>query len=162
MDQGRRQFDWSKLPFPDQKIPAAFARSHEKLLNALVYAIGAFARDNASLVDSDIIAATAALAETFQTLTKGIYYEKRPTYTLQAALCDAMKEALKELQKAEATEAGFPGSHDDDIRDALILMTQLGAMRENGRPRSRAFLDFLRHQIKPEELAKPANLIALP
>jgi hypothetical protein len=162
VDEERRKIDWSKIPFPDQKIPSSFARTHEKLLNALVFSICGFARDNSSLADSDVIATTTALAEAFQTLTKGIYYEKRPPYALQAGLYEAMKTTLRDLQKAEATEAGFPGSHDGDIRDALIVLAQLGAIRENGRPRSRAFLDFLRRQMKPQELPKSASNLVLP
>jgi hypothetical protein len=43
----------------------------------------------------------------------------------------------------------------------LIFLTQLGATRANGRPRGRAFLDFLRTQFKAEEFARPASKLVL-
>ncbi|HLY60481.1 MAG TPA: hypothetical protein VKV95_06910 [Terriglobia bacterium] len=159
----RKKFDWSKLPFADIKIPSSFAQGHVPLLNALTYTVSAFARDNASTVDTDVVASLQALAESYRTLSSGLYYEKPPDHRLQRELYDRLKGGIEEFKKAEAQNSNATVVRDGDIRDALIFFTQLGATYMNGRPKGRAYLDMLRSQIKSEEFAKPAsNIVLLP
>jgi hypothetical protein len=159
----RKKFDWSKLPFADIKIPPSFAQDHVPLLNALTYNICAFARDNALTVDADVMASLQALAESFRTLSSGLYYEKPPDHRLQRALYDLLKAGIEEYKKAEAQNTSATVVRESDIRDALIFFTQLGATYVNGRPKGRAYLDMLRSQIKSEEFSKPAsNIVLLP
>lgn len=162
-DLGRRKFDWSKLPFADVKIPSSFAHGHVPLLNALSYSICLFARDNSPTVDSDALASLQSLAESYRTLSSGLYYEKPPDHRLQRELYDRLKAAIEETKQTEAREAGAVAVRDGDIRDALIFFTQLGATYFNGRPKGRAFLDLLRSQFNSEEVAKPeSNIVLLP
>jgi hypothetical protein len=162
-DQARRKFDWSKLPFADVKIPPSFAHGHVPLLNALSYAISLFARSNPSTVDSDALASLQALAESYRTLSSGLYYEKPPDHRLQRKLYDRLKAAIEEHKQVVATETSAGAVRDGDIRDALIFFTQLGATYFNGRPKGRTFLDLLRSQIKTEDLTKPeSNIVLLP
>jgi hypothetical protein len=160
-DFERRQIDWSKVPFSDVKVPVSFAQSHGSLLAALNYAVCTYARDHRPLVDSDVVAALQALAETYRTLASGIYYENPPTYVLQRELYEALKAALEQYKKRETEQVGLSSTRDSEIRDALIFLTQLGAARTNSRPKSRAFLDLLRSQFKPEEFSKPESKIVL-
>jgi len=160
-DLARRKFDWSKLPFADVKIPSSFAHGHVPLLNALSYAICLFARGNSLTVDSDALASLQALAESYRTLSSGLYYEKPPDHRLQRELYDRLKAAIVEYKQAEAGEA--VAVRDGDIRDALIFFTQLGARYFNSRPKGRAFLDLLRSQFNSSEVAKPeSNVVLLP
>lgn len=162
-DFERREFDRGKIPFADTKIPSSFVSAHEKLLSALSYAICIYAREHSGLVDTDVVASLESLAETHRTLSSGIYYEKPPDYVLQRELCEALKAALEDYRKAEARQAALSGTRDGEIRDALIFLAQLGAMRSNGRPKGRAYLDFLRSQFESDEFSKPApNLLVLP
>ena len=160
---GRREVEWSKVPFSDTKIPAPFVMEHQSLLLALSYSLCSAARDNRLVRDSDVLASVAALAETYKTLTSGIYYEKAPDFRVQREIYDALKLAIEEFRKRAAQQAGVGSMKDSEIRDALIFLSQLGAMHTNGRPKGRAFLDFLRSQFKPEEFSKPAsNIVLLP
>ncbi len=162
-DRERRDIDWSKLPFAEVKVPPSFARDHNRLLGALTYAVSLYAGANPGLVDSDALAAFTALAESFQTLASGIYYERPPTSSVSGGLYQALKSAIEDFRKAEAAESGSRATRDAEVRDALIFFTQLGATRTNGRPKGRAFLDLLRSQVKSEELSKPAsNIILMP
>ena len=160
-DLERREVDWSKVPFADAKIPAAFVAEHEKLLLALSYTICRAAQDDLRVVDSDVLAALGALVEAYRTLSSGIYYEKPPDYRVQREIYDAVKLAVEEFKKADAQTRGMSGLRDGEIRDALTFLTQLGATRANGRPKGRAFLYFLRTQFKSEEFSKPASKIVL-
>lgn len=162
-DSERREIDRSKLPFPDFKIPASFPRSNGPLLMALNYAICAYARQRPQVVDADVIGAFQALAETYRTLTSGIYYEKPPDYLLQRELYEALKGTLEDFRKRETEQVGVSSTRDSEIRDALMFFSQLGATRTNGRPKGRAFLDLLRSQLPPEELTRPqSNIVLLP
>jgi len=164
-DQERREreFDRSKLPFPDVRIDPPFVRDHGPLLNAINYAVALYARDNRALVDADVVAALQALAEAYRTLSSGLYYEKPPDYLYQRGLYNALKNGLEEFKKLETQRTGLSSTRDSEIRDALIFFAQLGAHYHNGRPKSRAYLDMLRHQTGAEELSKPAsNLLVLP
>jgi len=159
----RKKFDWSKLPFPDVKIPSSFAQEHVPLLNALNYTISIFARDNRLTVDSDVMASLHSLAEAYRTLSSGLYYENPPDHRLQRELYGRLKAGIEEFKKAEAQNTSAATVRDGDIRDALIFFAQLGATYLNGRPKGRAFLDMLRSQIKSEDFAKPAsNIVLLP
>lgn len=160
----RKKFDWSKLPFADIKIPSSFAQEHVPLLNALTYTICVFARESAYTVDTDVLASLQALAESYRTLSSGLYYEKPPDHRLQRELYDRLKAGIEEFKKAAAQNTGAAPVRDGDIRDALIFFTQLGATYLNGRPKGRAFLDLLRRQIKSDEFSKPAsnNIVLLP
>jgi hypothetical protein len=162
-DLERREIDWSKVPFADTKIPASFITGHEKLLLALSYGVCLYARDNRQLVDADVLVALQALAETYRTLSSGLYYEQPPDYRFQRELYERLKAAVEDYKKAEAQQTGLASIRDGEIRDAAVFLAQLGATRTNGRARSRAYLDFLRTQFKSEEFAKPAsNIILLP
>jgi hypothetical protein len=162
-DVGRREIDWASVPFAETKIPSSFVVAHEPLILALGYALCLNARDNAAVTDSDAIASLQSLAESYQTLSNGIYYEKPPEYALQRGLYDALKAAIENYKKTDSRNAGLQTVHDSEIRDTLIFLAQLGATRTNGRPRGRAYLDFLRSQFKSEEIRKPSpGLLVVP
>jgi hypothetical protein len=160
-DLERRQIDWAKVPFPETKIPSSFVAAHEKLILALSYAVVRWAQDNPQTVDSDVEAALASLAEAYRTLSSGIYYERAPDYMLQRGLYDTLKSAIAEFRKMETQQVGVSSVRDGEIRDALIFLAQLGATRANGRPKGRAYLDFLRSQFNLKEVSRPASNIVL-
>jgi hypothetical protein len=158
-----REVDWSKIPFADVKVPASFARTHGGLLNLLSFAVSKYAVANRLLVDSDAQESLRALAETYRTLATGIVFERAPDYAVQRELYESLKSAIEDFKKAETEKLGMSSTRESDVRDALIFLTQLAAMRSNGRPKGRAFLDLLRSQFKAEELGKPAsNLVVIP
>jgi hypothetical protein len=163
-DYQRRDVDRNKLPFPDAEITASFLTSHEDLFIDLSYAICFCARANPAMVDSDVVAALQSLAEAYRTLASGIVYENPPASRIQLALYEAVKgelEQYKRQEKGEMVVATARNVRNSEIRDALVFLTQLGAVRSNGRPKGRAYLDFLRTQFKPETFSKPASDIIL-
>jgi hypothetical protein len=162
-DLGRREVEWASVPFADTKIPSSFVVQHEPLILALGYAICLNARDNPALTDTDAIAGVRALAEAYQTLSSGIYYEKPPDYAVQRGLYDALKAAIEDYRQTETRNAGIQTVRDSEIRDALIFLAQLGATRANGRPKGRAYLDLLRGQFKSDEFQKSSpGLLVVP
>ena len=162
-DYERKEIDWEKMPFRDTKIEPSFLDDHEALVGALAYSVCVYARDNHDLVDPDVLAAISSLAQTYRTLSSGIYYEKPLDYRLQRELYDRLRAAVEDHRKAEAQHTGLGAMRDADVRDALIFLAQLGFTRSNERPKGRAFLDLLRSQLKLPQLDKPAsNIVLLP
>ena len=163
-EEGRRDVDWSNLPFADIRVSPSAFRGHEGLPDALAFGICEFAAEHRELVDSDAIAALQALAETYQTLAKGVYYEKPLDYRLQHELYNHLKEVIATFKKEEAAETGLHALRDGTVRDALVFFTQVGATRTNGRPKARAYLDFLRREFKWQgrDEAAGSNLVILP
>ena len=162
-DLGRREMDWSSVPFADTKIPSSFVARHERLILALGYAICLNARDNPVVTDADAIAGLQSLAEAYRTLTSGIYYEKPPDYAVQRGLYEALKSAIENYKKTESQNTGLAAVRDSEVRDALIFLAQLGATRTNGRPKGRAYLDLLRSQFKADEFQQSSpGLLVVP
>jgi hypothetical protein len=159
----RRDLDRGEMPFPDAKIEASFVADHEDLLLELSYAICLFARDNSTLVDSDVVAVLKSLAEAYRTLASGIVYESPPAHPMQRELYELVKTLLGKYRKGEPGEivvAPVRSILNGEVRDTLIFLAQLGALRCNGRPKGRAYLDFLRTQFHQEAFSKsPSNIV---
>jgi hypothetical protein len=160
-DLTRLEIDWTKVPFPETKFNRSFAQTHGPLLIALDHAVCVFAADHRELVDTDVLAALQALAETYRTQASGIIYEKLPDYPLHRGLYQHLKEAIEEFRETMARETGMTTLRDSDFRDALIFLTQLCAVHMNGRPKGRTYLDIIREQFPKEEFRKTASNIVL-
>jgi hypothetical protein len=122
-----------------------------------------YAGDQRSLNDSDVFAALQGLAETRRTLLSGIYYEKPPAIPVAAGLYAALAKFIEDEKKHAAEHPEFPALKDTEIFHLLVFFLRFGRMRSNGRPRTRAFLGFLRSQIPTEiGVAKEEPRIILP
>ncbi len=159
-DADRRQIDRSNIPFSDAEISHEFAQAHTPLMIALLSCIGRYSREHRQVVDTDVVASLKALAESYRTLSSGLYYEKLPDYLYQRELYQQLKADLEEFQQVETQRLGLTSTRNSDIRDALIYLTQLGSIRSNGRPKGRAFLDMIR-EVAPDESAKADSKIVL-
>jgi len=160
-DEGRRQVDWSNIPFSDVQISYEFGQSHAQLLMTLLSSIWKYAREHRQVADTDVIAALQALAESYRTLSRGLYYEKPPDYPYQRELYQELKTTLEEFEVVQTQRQGLVTIRNSDLRDSLIYLTQMGALRANGRPKGRAFLDLIRSQVAPEDSANAGSSIVL-
>jgi hypothetical protein len=147
-EEERHEIDLSNVPFADVKVSLAAFHGHESLIDTLAYSICDFAGLHRETVDSDVLSALQALGESYQTLAKGIYYEKPLDYRLQHNLVGHLKQTIAAYKKEETNRLRMTGLRDETVRDALIFMAQAGGMRINGRPKGRAYIDFLRSQVK--------------
>ena len=161
-DIRRRILKRDDLPFADTVVPNSFLTENESLIAELGYTIFRFARDRPHLIDFDVIRSTEALAKTHHTLQSGLYYEQRPTSTLQRELYGVLEEFLRIFQEKEVRQGGIVRNNTSNFEKILIFLTQLGASRSNGRTKSRAFLDFLRKNFGKEATGNQASPIILP
>jgi len=60
---------------------------------------------------------------------------------------------LKQFQEAEQKELGYSRLRDSEVLKALVFLVRLGYGRTSGRPKSRAFIDFLLAQFPEKQSA---------
>ncbi|MGH9717272.1 MAG: hypothetical protein ACRD4R_11175 [Candidatus Acidiferrales bacterium] len=159
----RKPVSSDDVPHRDVFVPVDFVYEHWPLVSSIASAILNLQREQRDLRDSDTISAIEALAETYRTLGSGIYYERPPEIPAARALYGAIGQSLQEFRKSEASRAGFPTLKDSDVFHMLVFLLRLAKQETNGRPRSRAFLDFLRRRFPlPAQAEKDAPRIIIP
>jgi len=60
---------------------------------------------------------------------------------------------LKQFREVEQKELGYSSLRDSDVLKALVFLIRLGHARTSGRPKSRAFIDFLLGQFPEKKSA---------
>jgi hypothetical protein len=146
----------SDAPFPDVSFHADLIEDQRPLLSFFVRALLAAADEHRELVDSNVLAALMALAETYRTLGAGLYYERPPAAPLAQALYGTLLKFLEEWKKPES-RGGAPASKDTDVFKLLVFLARVGRSRSNGRPNTRGYLQFLREQFPRPAATQPAE-----
>ena len=151
-----------EIPFPDVSIPAELIHTRGAALSGLGYTVLQQAREQSALSDADILEAVEALASTYRTLGSGLYYEKPPAGPVAARLYAALAKFIEEDNKRAAAQ-GHPALSTSEVFHLLVFFLRFGRLRSNGRPRTRAFLEFLRAQFpRQTELAEQQSRIVIP
>jgi hypothetical protein len=150
-----------EVPYPD--IPVTMDLLHERrpFLAYLGYGIVVAATVNRSVDDSDAIAALTALAEKYRTLGSGLYYERPPDAPAALAVYEELSKFIANYKDDEQKHGGLGGLKDSEILKLLVFLLRAARFETNGRPRSRAFLDYLRSQMpgRPETQPEPSRII---
>jgi len=159
----RKPLPAAELPYHDMQVRVEFVYEHWPVIGGLATAILAFQRQEKELNDGSASAALEALAETYRTLGAGIYYERPPADPLARALYGELSRFLQDFRKEQSARAGFSALKDSDVFLLLVFLLRLAKQETNGRPRSRAFLDFLRARFPVSaEAAKEGPRIIVP
>jgi len=153
----------AELPFPGVELPTGVLDLNRMLLATIGTAILGFTTEAPRLSDPDVAAALGALAETYRTLTSGLYYEKPPEGGPARELYARLREAVEQLKKDQLARAALPVTKESDVLYITVFLARVLRVRSNGRPRCRAFLDFLRSQFPQAAPAeKEASRIIVP
>lgn len=153
----------SEVPFPDVAVPPELIHTRQGVVAGLGYAVLIYAADQRLLSDADVFSAVQALAETRRTLLSGIYYEKPPDHPVSAGLYAALAKYFEEEKRHLAEHPGIPPLKDTEIFHLLVFFLRFGKLRSNGRPKTRAFLTFLRSTVPQETpAAKEEPRIIIP
>ena len=145
--------------FLNVEIGDQFLYQHEHLLMGLSYVLAKRARADRSLTDGDLIATLTAMTKTYETLVNsGLHYETPIASVGQQAVAAELREMLEEYREAEQKQMAYSRLRDSDVLSAFVFLVRLAHGRTSGRPKSRAFVDFLFAQF-PE---KNKSVIASP
>jgi hypothetical protein len=137
--------------FPSVEIEESFLYQHENLLMGVTFALAKSARANRDLHDTDLIAALTALGKTYQILAQsGLHYETATPNPDQQAVVEEIKKMLGEFRQVEQEHRGHSSLKDSDVLKGLVFLTRMALGRTSGRPKSKAFVDFLFQQF-PEK-----------
>ncbi len=146
-----------ELPNRDVQVTEQFLNEHEPLLVFLGARLLEASLATPGAVDSDVRDALQSLIRTYRTLQSGLYYETRPTNLLAAGIHDRVQQAVEGLRKELAEKNAMP-LRDVEILGTLVFLERVELHENNGRPRGRAFIDYL-HTYFPqtERSAAPAS-----
>jgi hypothetical protein len=130
--------------FPKVEVRESFVYEREPLIVGVSYGVAQVARADRSLNDRDAIAAITALAKKYQTLTgSGLYYETAVASVPQQAIIAELEKMIVQYRELEQKHVGYSTLKDSEVLEGLVFLLRMALGRTSGRPKSRAFLDFL-------------------
>ena len=152
-----------EFPHKEIRVTEEFLEDHEKLIEAASRGLMEAALDTPGAVDGDVRETLDALVRTYLTLQSGVYYETRPVNSLANQIFTSWQESMEDFRKSETERLGMSRTRDGDVLVALVFLQRLELDRNNGRPRGRAFLNFLRTFFGDGEASLPrASSLILP
>jgi hypothetical protein len=136
------------------QVSDQFMYEKERLLMGLTFALAKAAHADRSLHDSDLIAALASLASNYERLVNsGLHYEQPMTSDSQRRVASEIETMVREYREAEQKHTGFSVLRDSDVLKSLVFLLRLAHGRTSGRPKSRAFIEFVLSQFPENEPA---------
>jgi hypothetical protein len=130
--------------FPEVEIPEQFLYEREELILGLSFALAKSARADRSLTDRDLIAAVSSLAKSYQTLVNSsLIYEPQTANLAHQSIAREIETMIREFREEGKRHIGYARLPDSDVLKALVFLLRMGLGRTSGRPKSRAFVDFL-------------------
>ncbi|HEY7617229.1 MAG TPA: hypothetical protein VH744_10530 [Terriglobales bacterium] len=143
--------------FPHVEIADQFVYQQEHLLTGLSFALAARAQSDATLRDADLIAALSAMARSYETLVNsGLHYEVPVAGLHQQEIQAQIQKMVQDYRATEQKHMGYSRLRDADVLHALVFLVRMGHRWTSGRPKSRAFIDFLVAQF-PERQSSLAT-----
>ncbi len=146
----------AEMPNRDIRITEEFLEAHQPLLLWASKSLAFAAFETPGAVDNDVRAALEALIRTQRTLQSGVVYESRPDNMLADRIFSGTLEGLDEHRKRETEKLGMSKTRDVDVLGMLVFLQRLEVDRNNGRPKGRAFMDYLRRMLEVEDIHVPA------
>jgi hypothetical protein len=142
--------------FPQVEIGDQLLYEHEHLMVGLSFALAKSARLDRTITDSDLVNALTSMAKSYETLVNsGLHYETRTTSIGQQAISAEVQKMVKEYRETEQKNLGYSRLRDSDVLRALVFLVRMGHARTSGRPKSRAFVDFIQAQFPEKTIAAP-------
>lgn len=147
------QLDPAQL-FLQIDVSDQFMYEKEHLLMGLTYALAKSARADRSLHDRDLVAALSMLATSYERrVNSGLHYEQPLTSDSQRRVASEVETMIREYREAEQKHLGYSTLRESEVLKALVFLVRLAHGRTSGRPRARAFVEFLFAQFPEKESA---------
>ena len=146
--------------FLQVEVGDQFLYEHEHLVMGLSFALAKSARADRAMNDRDLIGGLSILARSYERLVNsGLHYEEPAQGLPQQAVAAELQNMVKEYREAEQKHTGYSRLRESDVLKALVFLVRMAYSRTSGRPKSRAFVDFLETQFPSREsaLASPAQ-----
>jgi len=145
--------DQAKL-FPAVELADQFLYDHEHLILGLSFALANAIRKDRAINDADLLAALTTLAGSYETLVNsGLHYGTAMTSLSQQAVAGEIQDMVKQYRETEEKHLGYSRLRDSDILRALVFLLRMGYTHTSGRPKSRAYVDFVLSQFPEKQSA---------
>lgn len=129
---------------PQVELPDSFLYEHEHLIMGLTFALTKRAHAQPDLHDADLLSGTTALARSYERLVNsGLHYEEPMQSPAHQEVAAELQNMVKEYREAEQKHMGYTKLRDADVLRGLVFLLRMGHARTSGRPKSRAFIEFL-------------------
>jgi hypothetical protein len=154
--------------FLQVEVGDQFVYEHEHLIMGLTYALAKSARVDRVLNDRDLIAGLSSLARSYERLVNsGLHYDEPAQSLAQQAVAAELQTMIKEYREAELKHTGYSRLRDSEVLKALVFLLRMAHTHTSGRPKSRAFVDFLSKQFPEPDSAlagtsQPGSRIIVP
>ena len=136
------------------EVSDQFMYEKEHLLMGLTYALAKAARADRSLHDQDLVQTLSVLTKSYERrVNSGLHYEQPLTSDSQRRAAVEVETMIKEYREAEQKQLGYSTLRESDVLKALVFLLRLAHGRTSGRPKSRAFVEFLFSQFPEKETA---------
>ena len=136
------------------EVSDQFMYEKEHLLMGLTYALAKAARADRSLHDQDLVQTLSVLTKSYERrVDSGLHYEQPLTSDSQRRAAVEVETMIKEYREAEQKQLGYSTLRESDVLKALVFLLRLAHGRTSGRPKSRAFVEFLFSQFPEKETA---------
>ena len=136
------------------EVSDQFMYEKEHLLMGLTFALAKAARADRSLHDQDLIAALSMLAKSYERrVNSGLHYEQPLTSDSQRRAAIEVETMVQGVSRSRAETHWLLYFADSEVLKALVFLVRLAHGRTSGRPKSRAFVDFLFAQFPEKESA---------
>jgi len=146
--------------FPHVELSRQFLYEQEHLILGIYFALAKSARRKLLVKDIDLIAALSGLTRSYETLVNsGLHYESPIAGVIQQAVVAEIQAMIKGYRETEHQNLGYSRLRDTDVFRALVFVMRMAYSHTSGRPKSRAFADFVVGQFpeKSSRLAAPAE-----
>ena len=131
-----------------------FLYEHEHLIMGLTYALYQATRADRAMNDRDLIAGLSALARSYERLVNtGLHYEEATHAAAPQVVMGELQNMVMEYREAEQKHTGYSRLRDSDVLKTLVFLVRMAYGRTSGRPKSRAFVDFLGTQFPEKQSA---------
>jgi hypothetical protein len=140
--------------FPQVEINQQFLYEREHLILGLSFALVKNARANRDLRDRDLLTTLTSLAKSYETLVNSsLIYEQPTANVAHQAIASEVESMVKEYRAAEHKHMGYTQLRDSDVLKTLVFLLRMGYGHTSGRPKSRAYVDFLLAQFPEKQSA---------
>jgi hypothetical protein len=141
------EIDRNALPNKDVRLTEEFVRDHQELILFCSFTLAEAAIRTAGATDADLLSALDALIRTHRTLESGLVYETKPSDRVAADVQESFERSLTDFQKRRESEESRSPYRNAEILGALVFVERSAFTQRNGRPRGRAFIDFVRTRL---------------
>ena len=138
--------DPATLPHRDINVDEGFLQRVEPVFVVLAASV-AQAAAAPGVLDLDLRDALASLTQTWRSAESGLLYDPGPENRVAADVCRSVQERIAALQeRAREHSVNVPAS---DILRILVFLQRLEMQHNNGRPKSKAYVEFLLRMFPP-------------